>query len=82
MPLGFSLGKKKDKDAGPAEPLRTTRSSVPDTEQPRPQQPELDRLINEMLDSQGLPPQVRRPCPASARRDRAASCRRRVHAAQ
>ena len=64
MPLFGGLGKKKDKDAGPEREKSVVRASVPDTE--RPQQPELDRLINEMLDSQGLPPQVRRPCPASA----------------
>ena len=62
----LGLGKKKDaaKEAAP-------RASAVDPS--RPQQPELDGLINEMLEKQGDPPHVRRPCPASARRGRPAA---------
>jgi hypothetical protein len=60
--IGF--GKKKDAGAEAA-----SRASIPDAS--RPQQPELDRLVNEMLEKQGDPLHVRRPCPASARRRRA-----------
>ena len=51
--VGF--GKKKDAGVEAA-----PRASLPDPS--RPQQPELDRLINDMLEKQGQPPHVRRPC--------------------